>query len=99
MVPTLFIEHGPTWSGSVVTTGNPRGVYVGLEMSFSSVFRVPDDTKPLKVRLDMWKAPDTTSAKGDEKPEETIYSKMEEDAFAQFQKKLLGTLFKPSPSK
>jgi hypothetical protein len=94
-VPTLFIEHGPTWSGSVVTTGNPRGVYVGLEMSLSATFRLPDDAKPLKVRLDVWKAPDTGSAKGDEKPEETIYSAMETDVFAQFQKKLLGAFFKP----
>jgi hypothetical protein len=96
MVPTLFIEHGPTWSGSIATSTNPRGVFVGLEMSFSAIFRVPDDTKPLKVRLDVWKAPDTSSAKGDDKPEETIYSKMESDAFDQFQKKLVGAFFKPA---
>jgi len=96
MVPTLFIEHGPTWSGSLTTSGNPHGVFVGLEMSFSALFRVPDDTKPLKVRLDVWKAPDTASAKGDDKPEETIYSKMESDAFDQFQKKLVGAFFKPA---
>jgi hypothetical protein len=96
MVPTLFVEHGPSWSGSVVTSSSPRGVFVGLEMSFSALFRLPDDTKPLKVRLDLWKSPDTASAKGDDKPEETVYSKMEEDAFGQFQKKLLGALFKPT---
>jgi hypothetical protein len=94
MVPTLFIEHGPTYSGSVVTTGNPRGVYVGLEMSVGAVFRVPDDARPLKVRVDAWKAPDTAGAKGDDKPEETIYSKMSDDIFSQFQKKLLGAFFK-----
>ena len=93
-VPTLFIEHGPTWTGSVVTTTNPRGVYVGLGLSFASLFRLPDDTKPLKAKLDVWKAPDTADAKGDDKPEETVYGKMEGDAFAQFQKKLLGAFFK-----
>ena len=95
MVPTLFIEHGPTWSGSVITSTTPRGVYVGLQMSFSALFRVPDDTKPLKVRLDLWKAPDTASAKEDDRPEEAIYGKMEGDAFDQFQKKLLASFFKP----
>jgi hypothetical protein len=95
-VPTLFLEHGPTWSGSVATPTSPHGVFVGLEMSFNALFRVPDETKPLKVRLDVWKGPDLAGAKGDDKPEETIYSKMQSDSFDQFQKKLLNAFFKPA---
>ncbi len=65
-------------------------------MSFNALFRVPDETKPLKIRLDVWKGPDMASAKGDDKPEETIYSKMQSDSFDQFQKKLLNAFFKPA---
>ena len=95
MVPTLFIEHGPTWNGSLITSASPRGVFVGLEMSFSALFRVPDDTKPLKIKLDVWKGPDLGSVKDDPKPEETAYAKMAGDAFDQFQKRLLASFFKP----
>ena len=95
-VPTLFIEHGPSWSGAILTSTSPRGAFVGLEMSISSLFRIPDDQKPVKVRFDAWKAPDTSSAKGDDKPEEVVYGKMDQDVFDQFQKKLLGAFFKPS---
>ena len=95
-VPTLFIEHGPSWSGSIVTSTSPRGVFVGLEMSYGALFRIPDDTKPLKNRLDVWKTPDTAGAKGDDKPEETIYAKMASDTFDQFEKRLLNAFFKPA---
>jgi hypothetical protein len=95
-VPTLFIEHGPSWSGSIISSTTPRGVFVGLEMSISSLFRLPDDTKPLKARLDVWKGPDTSTLKGDDKPEETVYGKMDQDVVDQFQKKLLGAFFKSS---
>jgi hypothetical protein len=95
-VPTLFIEYGPSWNGSLIASTNPRGIFVGLELSFSSLFRVPDDTKPLKVHLDVWKGPDTVGARGDDAPEETIYSKMQQEAFEQFQRKLASAFFKPA---
>lgn len=97
MVPTLFIEHGLSWNGSIITSAAPHGVFVGLEMSMSALFRVPDDTKPLKIRLDVWKGPDLANAKDDPKPEETVYAKMSSDAFEQFQKRLLSSFFKPAP--
>jgi hypothetical protein len=96
MVPTLFIEHGPSWTGSIATSAAPRGVFVGLGFSFTALFRVPDDTKPLKLHLDVWKGPDMATAKADDKPEEAVYSKMAGDAFDQFQRRILGSFFKPS---
>jgi hypothetical protein len=93
-VPTLFLEHGTAWSGSIVTSHAPNGVFVGLELSLNATFRLPDDTKPVKVKVDGWHAPDTTAAKGDDKPEDTIYGKMHDVAFDQFQKRLLGSFFK-----
>jgi hypothetical protein len=94
LVPTLFLEHGPTWTGSVVTGKNPNGVYVGLGLQYDALFRIPDDPKPLRVKLDVWKGPATTAAKGEDKPEELIYAKMQEEGLEQFKKKLLGSFFK-----
>ncbi|HEY2510202.1 MAG TPA: hypothetical protein VGI39_05080 [Polyangiaceae bacterium] len=94
-VPTFFIEHGPTWSGSLSVGGTPKGAFVGLGFGFDALFRLPDDTKPLKVKFDVWKSPDLAEIKGDvSAPEETIYAKMNEDSFTQFQHRLLGAFFK-----
>jgi hypothetical protein len=94
VVPTLFIEHGASWSGSIATSKNPSGVFVGLELSYNAVFRLPDDTKPVKIKLDGWHAPNLAVAKDDDKPESTVYAKMHEDAYDQFQRRLLGAFFK-----
>jgi len=93
-VPTLFLEYDTAWSGSVVASHGPNGIFVGLELAFNALFRVPDDTKPVKIKVDAWHAPDVSSAKGDDKPEDTIYAKMHDEAFGQFQKRLLGAFFK-----
>lgn len=93
-VPTLFIEHGASWHGGVVTMKNPRGVYCGLEISFTALFRLPDTTKPVKIGLDGWHVPDTAAASDAEKPEEAIYGEMHTNAFDRFQKRLLGAFFK-----
>jgi hypothetical protein len=93
-VPTLFIEHGASWSGSIATSKNPGGVFVGLELSYNALFRVPDDTKPVKIKVDGWHAPNLAAAKDDDKPETTIYAKMHDEAYDQFQRRLLGAFFK-----
>jgi hypothetical protein len=93
-VPTLFIEHGTGWSGSVVASHAPNGVFAGLELSFTALFRLPDDTKPIHVKVDGWHAPNTAIAKDEDKPEEVIYARMHSDAYEQFQRRLLGSFFK-----
>jgi hypothetical protein len=93
-VPTLFIEHNASWSGSIATSRSPGGVFVGLELSYNALFRVPDDTKPVKIKVDGWHAPNLAAAKDDDKPETTIYGKMHDEAYDQFQKRLLGAFFK-----
>ena len=94
-VPTLFVEHGPTWNGWLSVGGTPKGAFVGLGFGFDALFRLPDDSKPIKIKFDVWKAPDAAELKGDlDAPEETIYAKMIQDSFAQFQRRLLGAFFK-----
>ncbi len=92
-VPTLFIEHGAKWTGSVQGSQKPRGVFVGLELAFEALFRVPDDTKPVKVDVAVWHVPDLAAARDADNPEETVYAAMRSVAFQQFQDRLLRTFF------
>jgi hypothetical protein len=90
--PTLFIEHGAKWTGSMQASQKPRGVFAGLELAFEALFRVPDDTKPVKVDVAAWHLPDLSVGRDVDNPEETIYAAMRTVAFQQFQEKLLRTL-------
>jgi hypothetical protein len=98
-VPTLFIEHGASWSGSITTSRSPSGVFVGLEITFNALFRVPDDTKPVKVKTDAWHSPNLAAAKDADKPEDTVYAAMHQEAYDQFQKHLLNAFFKSGSGK
>jgi hypothetical protein len=91
--PTMFIEHGPAWSGSIFATKNPRGLFVGLELSFEASFRLPDDTKPVKVKVDGWHMPSMSAATDAERPEDSVYADMRGKAFDQFKKRLLAAFF------
>ncbi len=95
VVPTLFVELGSMWAGSIQASQKPRGVFVGLKLVFDATFRMPDATKPLKVKLDVWRVPELAQAIGADKPEDVVYGSMRSKAFEQFQKKLLGTFFSP----
>lgn len=94
LAPTLFIEYGALWSGSVQASQSPRGVFVGLELTFDGVFRLPDATKPVSVKLGGWHLPDIASARDAEQPEEILYRGMRQKAEEAFQKKLLATFFR-----
>jgi hypothetical protein len=94
LLPTLFIEYGAVWSGSVQASQNPRGVFVGLELSFDCVFRLPDATKPVSVKVSGWRLPDVAGARDADQPEELLYRGMRQKAVEPFQKKLLSTFFR-----
>ncbi len=95
-VPTLVVEHQVEWAGGVVTSTNPRGVFIGAGLLFEATFRLPGDTaKPLKTKLADWRAPDVTNLKGEGKPEEKLYDQMAKNCFDNFTKRLLGMLFRP----
>jgi hypothetical protein len=91
--PTMFIEHGPAWSGSIFGTKNPRGLFVGLELSFDASFRLPDDTKPVRVKVDAWHMPSMSASTDAQNPEPSVYADMRSKAFEQFKKRLLGSFF------
>jgi hypothetical protein len=91
--PTLFIEHGASWGGSTRASQKPKGVFVGLELGFDATFRMPDDTKPVKVHVAGWHVPDISVAKDSDTPEVLVYTAMRAKAFDQFKTKLLATFF------
>jgi hypothetical protein len=91
--PTLFIEHGEDWTGGLATSPNPRGVYIGIALAYATTFQIPDDAKPLRFKTTMYRGPEPTLAKDDEKPEEKIYDQIWREGFAQFDKRFLSTFF------
>ena len=92
-LPTLFIDHGSAWAGAIQASLKPRGVFIGLELSFDALFRMPDEASPVKIRTDGWFMPGLLAAKDADKPEEAIYNAMRATAFEQFERKLLGAFF------
>lgn len=100
-VPTLFIDYGVEWAGGVVTSTNPRGVFIGAGVIFDASFRLPTDAKPLRLKLNDWRSPDVTKLKGESKAEEKLYESLARNCFEVFTKKMVATLFrappKPSP--
>jgi hypothetical protein len=94
-VPTLFIEHGPVWSGYLVTVKSPRGLFVGLQVGFDATFRLPDDTKPVRVKDGSWRIPNLRAATDQEQPEASVYADMRAKAFEQFKKRVFDAFFTP----
>jgi hypothetical protein len=93
--PTMFIEHGAQWSGSIqASQKQPRGVFVGLELGFEAQFRLPDTTKPVRVKVNGWHLPNLATAKDADLPEDAVYREMRQKAVEPFQKKLLATFFR-----
>jgi len=92
-VPTLFVEPSVVWAGAIQASHQPRGVFIGVDMVFDAVFRTPDASKPVTVKMDMWRVPELAAAKDSDAPEPIVYAAMRGKAFEQFEKKLLGTFF------
>lgn len=95
-VPTLFVEHGVVWAGAIQASLKPRGVYVGLELSFDASFRLPDDAKGVATKVDGWHQPKLAAAADAEHPEDAVYGEMRHQAFEQFQSQLLAVFFRPT---
>jgi len=99
-VPTLFVTHGVEWSGHSYVSTKPRGSYVGVIIPFEAVFVLPGDTKPVKLKADIFKQAALAQLTKDEdnipppgQAEERVYETMATDAFDQFGIKLLALFF------
>ena len=93
-LPTLFIEHGPAWSGFIAATKVPRGLFVGLQLTFDATFRLPDDPKPaVRVKVENWYMPSMGAATDAESPEDSVYADMRNKAIDLFKKRLFGAFF------
>jgi len=92
-IPTIFIEHSVEMSGAYLSA-KPRGVFVGLGMIFDVTFRIPDEGKPQRFRVSIWRSPDPSVARGETDAfEAAVYEAMAQGGFSQFAHKYLATFF------
>src|SRR5205823_2568706 len=81
-IPTIFVEHSVEMSGAYLSS-KPRGVFVGLGMLFEVSFRLPDEGKPQRFRVSIWRPPDSTAARGETDAfEPTVYEAMARGGFS-----------------
>jgi hypothetical protein len=103
-VPTLVIEYGVEWTGSILKLPKPKGVYAGLSFKYEAQFRLPGEPKPFVKKEDVWKAPSVDVIRDEKDPvpghapsgslEERVYEAMAQSAADQFQKKLVAVFLK-----
>lgn len=97
-VPTLFITDGVEWSGHSYVSKKPRGTYIGILFPFEADFVIPNDPKPLKIKIEVAKVPPALGVLEDEvlmpgPAEEKVYETTATNAFESFGDKLLARFF------
>ena len=86
-VPTLYIEHGTTMSGSYFSN-KPKAIYVGTAVTFRATFALPKSKRQLKMKYSAWRPPDITAVQEQRLSHEEVYESMAMGAFEKFQRKL-----------
>lgn len=99
-VPTLIVSHTEDWSGTAFESKTPRGIFVGIKITFDALFVIPGDAKPYKLHYVAMRNVDPTQLKelGKEypakvAPEKIVYGTMAKDSFDLFTKRLLDSFF------
>ncbi len=92
-VPTLYIEHGTTMSGSYFSN-KPKAIYVGTAVTFRVTFMLPKSKRELKMKYSAWRPPDINTAQEEKLSHEQVYESMAMGAFEKFQAKLEGFFLK-----
>jgi hypothetical protein len=103
-VPTLIVTHTEESNGTAFESRTPRGIFVGIQVTFDAQFFIPGDPKPYKLRFTSVRQVSPSQLKELGKdyppkvpPEKTIYETMAKEAFEQFRDKLLGSFFQYQP--
>lgn len=91
-VPTLLITHTANMS-SIYTSRKPRGAFAGIGFIFKAQLLVPGDAAPPTFSCSVWMAPDFKKFEEGGWTPENLYEYMATEAFSQFLKKYLATLF------
>ena len=86
-VPTLYIEHGTTMSGTYFSN-KPKAIYVGTAITFRATFVLPKSKRQLKLKYSAWRPPDINTAQEQKLSHDQVYESMAMGAFEKFQSKL-----------
>jgi len=90
--PTLFVEYSPDMAGGYMSP-KPRGVFVGVGLTFKASFVVPEDGEPLEYKYSLWRVPNAKILEQEGTTVADVYEKMASDAFDRFVKGFLATIF------
>ncbi|HVW27647.1 MAG TPA: hypothetical protein VHC69_19915 [Polyangiaceae bacterium] len=89
--PTLFVDYSPEMAGGYMSD-KPRGVFVGVGMTFKASFQIPKDAQPLEMKSSLWRAPSPLILKNQGTTVADVYEKMAGESFAKFTKDFLTLL-------
>lgn len=89
--PTLFVDYTPEMAGGYMSD-KPRGVFVGVGMTFKASFQIPNDDQPLEMKSSLWRAPNPQILKHEGTTVADVYEKMASESFARFTKEFLALL-------
>jgi hypothetical protein len=89
--PTLYVEYIPEMAGGYMSD-KPRGVFVGVGMTFKASFQLPKDNQPLEMKSSLWRAPSPGILRNVGTTVADVYEKMAGESFARFTRDFLGLL-------
>ena len=89
--PTLFVDYSPEMAGGYMSD-KPRGVFVGVGMTFKASFMIPKDAQPFEMKSSLWRAPNPMILRNEGTSVADIYEKMAGESFARFTKDFLALL-------
>jgi hypothetical protein len=83
--PTIVVEYMPDMAGGYMSP-KPRGVFVGVGLTFRASFQIPGDDQLLEVRGSLWRTPNPQILRGEGTTVADVYERMAADGFAKFLK-------------
>ncbi|HVU04234.1 MAG TPA: hypothetical protein VHE30_20895 [Polyangiaceae bacterium] len=90
--PAIVIDYAPEMAGGFMSP-KPRGVFVGVGMTFKATITIPGDpTPPLEVKSQQWRAPNPLILQREGTTVADVYESMAKDGFDKFEKSFLPIL-------
>jgi hypothetical protein len=89
--PTLYVDYTPEMAGGYMSD-KPRGVFVGVGMTFKASFQIPKDAQPLELKSSLWRAPSPGILKNTGTTVADVYEKMAGESFSRFTRDFLALL-------
>ncbi len=84
-IPTLFVEYQPDMAGGYMNP-KPRGVFVGVGLTFKASFVIPGDDQPLEFKSSLWRVPNPRILEQQGTTVADVYEKMAGEGFDHFTK-------------